>query len=560
MTVSRRRSKIRPVRPGTAVAAALLGLAALGALPRPRWAAGDPPAPEAEPDEVLAYFTTGPVPRLRIVLAPSEYAKLEQEPREYVHATLREGDKKVHEDVGVHLKGFYGSWRTIDQKPGFSVRMDKYVKGQRFHGLAKFNLNNSVSDSTYLSEFVGSEVYRAAGMVATLAAHAHVWINDRDVGTYVLKEGFDKRFLARNFADAEGNLYDGGGATDVDAELEKDAGGTGKSAKRGSRPKGAPGEPDGEDRSDLHALLAACRTADPVPRREAIAATLDMDKFLTFAALERMLCHTDGYCMNRNNYRLYFPKSGKGVFIPHGMDWLLVDAKTPLFDDPASIVARALWDDAAWQAVYRARIKELLPLFTQPEWLNRRIEAEIKRTRSALGASGGLQAGAIKSRVAARAKSLVAQLAQPAPKPLDLDKGESIRVANWRPVVEEGVPKLTQGTLGAERVLRIEAGPEGTSVGSWQTRVLLSAGRYRFEATGQTDGVVATDGSPAGGAGLRVPGGTDGARLAGTGGYKPLAVEFTVVGERKVELAVELRATKGTAFFRLGSLRLVRVE
>jgi spore coat protein CotH len=125
----------------------------------------------------------------------------------FVHATLREGEKKVYEDVGVHLKGFYGSWRTLDQKPGFSVRMDKWKKGQRFHGLAKFNLNNSVADATFFNEFIGSEVFRAAGMAATLAAHAHLWINERDVGVYVLKEGFDKHFLIRNFADPEGNLH-----------------------------------------------------------------------------------------------------------------------------------------------------------------------------------------------------------------------------------------------------------------------------------------------------------------------------------------------------------------
>ena len=49
-------------------------------------------------------------------------------------------------------------------------------------------------------------------------------LNGRDLGFYVLKEGFDHYFLRRYFDDASGNLYDGGFLKDLDGELKKQMG------------------------------------------------------------------------------------------------------------------------------------------------------------------------------------------------------------------------------------------------------------------------------------------------------------------------------------------------
>src|SRR6185436_5113867 len=50
---------------------------------------------------------------------------------------------------------------------------------------------------------------------------------------------------------------------------------------------------------------------------------LDMDRFLTFAAMEVLLVHWDGYSLGVNNYRLFHDTSReKMVFLPHGLDQL----------------------------------------------------------------------------------------------------------------------------------------------------------------------------------------------------------------------------------------------
>src|SRR5690606_26585600 len=130
----------------------------------------------------------------------------------------------------------------------------------------------------------------------------------RDLGFYVLKEGYNKRFLKRHFKDTKGNLYDGGFLMDVDENLEKDSG-------------------DGpENWSDLVALWDAANEPDLAKRKTRLEAVLDLDRFMTFPALELLTGHWDGYTQNRNNYRLYHnPETEKFVFIPHGMDQLFRD-------------------------------------------------------------------------------------------------------------------------------------------------------------------------------------------------------------------------------------------
>jgi hypothetical protein len=48
------------------------------------------------------------------------------------------------------------------EKAGLTVKVDEFTKKPSFHGLGKFYLNNAMQDPTYLNEFVGAEIFRAA--------------------------------------------------------------------------------------------------------------------------------------------------------------------------------------------------------------------------------------------------------------------------------------------------------------------------------------------------------------------------------------------------------------
>jgi hypothetical protein len=354
---------------------------------------------QRKPDRSDTFFKGGQIPRLKIEIDKPDFERLQQNNRQYVRAKIIENDKTQYQDVGIKLKGAAGSFRELHDRPALTLNFDKFRDNQQFHDLEKIHLNNSVQDSGYLQELVCSELFLAAGVPTARTTHARVWLNGRDLGFYVLKEGYNRNFLSRHFNDPTGNLYDGGFLQEIDADLEKDTG-------------------DGpDDRSDLKALVSSAQGAT-AQRWDRLDRHLDIDQFLTFMALELMCSHWDGYCNTRNNYRVYFnPATGKAHFFPHGMDQMFGDAEAGVLDTPGALVSQAVLANPQWRLKYRDRLAELLPLFSPPDKLLKRIDAVHVRLRPVLAAMGegharehDDQVRYLKQQLVARARSLELQI------------------------------------------------------------------------------------------------------------------------------------------------------
>lgn len=232
-------------------------------------------------------FSDGAVCRLQIDLSSEACASLRRNPRTDVAATVSEGAVSYGQ-VALHLKGATGSFRPVDDKPSLTLDFSKLQNGRRFHGLRKLHLNNSLEDPSYLQERLGSELFQAAGIPAARVAHARVSLNGRKLGIYILKEGFTEDFLARHFQHISGELYEPEDGHDVDQRLKRLS-------------VLAPTE----GRAALKALAAAAKEPDLTARWSRLGSVLDVDRFISFMAMEVMLAHRDGYCLARNNFRLY---------------------------------------------------------------------------------------------------------------------------------------------------------------------------------------------------------------------------------------------------------------
>jgi spore coat protein H len=503
-----------------------------------------------EPDASDEFFKRGAIPQLRIQVSDAELEKLKGDNRTYVRCTIIENKKTTYKNVGIKLKGAAGSFREWDDRPALTLNSNKFNKGQTFHGLDKFHLNNSVQDETYTQEWLCEELCRAAGLPATRVTHARVWLNDRDVGLYVLKEGFDTTFLQRHFEDSDGNLYDGGFVQDIDAELEKDSG------------KG----PD--DRSDLRGLLEACQEPNLDERWRRIDELLDVDQFLTFMAMELMMGHWDGYTQNRNNYRIYFnPKDQRAHFLPHGMDQMFGDPNAPILDPPGAIVASTVMQNPVWRAVYRDRIRKLLPLFAPSGKLNTRVDVLRRRLVPVLAAidpqlarDHAERVREFKERITARAASLTEQSEREEPRPPEFDEHGNMALAGWEAMSESDDAVVEEVELDeGKKAYSILCGPSGQCVASWRHRVLLARGTYTFHATIKTQDVAAIVDEKGNAAGLRISGANRTNSLYGTTNWKELTYKFTVEEEsREVVLVAELRTSRGQAWFDGESLRLSR--
>src|ERR1051325_10988626 len=133
------------------------------------------------------------VRRLQIEIPPEGVAVLQRYQQVWrqarpervdAHATVREGTA-VYSNVATHLKGSF-SFQPFDAKPSLTLNLDKFAPGQRFHGLSKIHLNNSIQDYSYLCEQLARELFEDLGVPSPRAGHALVEINGRNLGMFVL--------------------------------------------------------------------------------------------------------------------------------------------------------------------------------------------------------------------------------------------------------------------------------------------------------------------------------------------------------------------------------------
>ncbi len=521
----------------TLVAAGLLGL--VFCCPR---------TSSASTKDTSARFFAEAVPRLEIRLDARATQALRHDPRNYVLGTVLEGGV-AYTNVSIKLKGAAGSFRHFDDRPALTLNFHRAAKGQRFHGLRKLHLNNSVQDGTFMNEMICADLFLAAGVPTARATHAVVQLNDRKLGLYVLKEGYDEEFLKRHFTRTEGNLYDGGFLTDIDAPLEKDEG------------------VDPEDRRDLEALVAAAYERDLERRKARLEAALDVDRFLSFMALEMMACDWDGYVMKPNNYRLYFdPGSGKAVFIPHGKDQMFWWDDYPLLPQGGGLVSRQLLQVPEFRERYYARLEALTTNVFTAERLTNSVNRIVARLRDNLAADlpqlvddVALQTRSVQRRLLERRKDVLEQIPL-LPRPFKHGADGSAAITGWQPRSESGTPTLYEVRDSTQPTrLLIRAG-DGRTVASWRSWMHLPPGNYRFSARVNTRDVVPAGNNLGAGAGIRLGSRTqlDTSRVSGTVANHPLEYDFRIDWARDVEFIAELRATAGEVLFDTDSLRLLK--
>lgn len=492
-------------------------------------------------------FFKGPIEKLAIEMVPEQVERLKRDQRNYAEGVIKEEGGKIYNGVGIKLKGAAGSFQGFDGKPGMTVTLDKLKGAERFHGMKKFHLNNCAQDGSYLNELIAGEMARAAGVPASRCTHAFVTLNGRDLGLYVFKEAFTRDFLAAFFEDTSGDLWDGGFCKEIEENMEKDLG-------------------DPADKSALQELIAACREGDNAKRWERLGKILDIERFMSFCAMEAIMCHWDGYNFNRNNYRVYKDAiTGKISFFLHGMDQMFADPNFPLLRDFGAMVGNAVMRCPQAGPMYHARLESIYANVLQStDWGARVVEAGNK-VRDALAQKNKQwardfqgQINGARDRVTARIVAVGKQLGN-MPKPVEFDKNGALRLAKgWREQ-SAGGGRIDQAKVDGKSCLHVTA--EGASTNSWRSTVHLPAGKYRFEALAKTAAVAATDDGKGKGASLRISGAgaNRGQGLAGDSGWKQITYEFET-GEADVTLVAELRATKGEAWFATDSLQIVRLK
>jgi spore coat protein H len=284
--------------------------------------AGDPDAlgdagPTADADVGAvgaAVFDPGVLHTVALEVAPEHLATLEDSVDVRVPATLTFDGVTVAQ-VGLRKKGAT-SRRPLADKPGFTIKLNSFVPGQRLDGLKKLTLDNAIEDPSLVTGHLSYEVYRRAGLPAPRTAHATVSFNGVDKGLYVLEESTDAQYLATHFGAGDGNVYEG----------------------PWDFPRGAAAAPlrdeveDGRSRADLEALTAVVMDTPDAELANALAPLLDVDRFLTNFAVEMAAALWDNYAIVAWNFYLYHVPGGRFVMLTHGVNWPYFRADMDPFD------------------------------------------------------------------------------------------------------------------------------------------------------------------------------------------------------------------------------------
>jgi spore coat protein H len=534
---------------------------------------------KADPSAVL--FTNSIVRHVRIEIGDDEIDILRKPvarsrtvgTRPSVMATVREGNL-VWTNVSVHLKGSFGSFRPVDDRPALTLNFDKHMKEQRFHGLEKISLNNSVQDPSYVNEKITREIYAAAGVPVPRTDYATVELNGRPLGLYVLAEGWNKQFFKRHFANAKGNYYDG--SHDV------------------HQPKEAEFGNDPTNHAALNAVKAILNERDHARRVERLRATVDLDRFISLHALDVLMWNWDGYGLNRNNYRMFHDlDTDRIVFIPHGVDQMFWKANGPIVTGRSGLVAKSLLETPQGRELYLERFRKLRTEMLDVRAITNRIAELTARLQPVLmkrGLGAAMQQRAAAQQFAglvmARVRNVDAQLASVKQfTPIKLQAAAPL--TNWMKFSELGEVSFATTTNEPE-ALRVSV-RDTPSLGVWTTTLWLEEGRYRIEGRVKTLGVE-SDGRVDAGAGFRVwstrketrgaswswfpyatgrdtrmggliPAATNAPqqRLSGDHNWQLVTHEFELRQPlADVQIQCALQASSGAAWFDLSSLKIRR--
>ena len=263
--------------------------------------------PELEAAAAAAFYALGVLQDVRLTLTEDTISELNRQARQGNMEYLSGGvtvNGTAFENVGVRIKGS-STLRNFNDKPSLKIKLNAFVKGQDYAGLERITLNNMVEDSTQTKEVLVYTIFRQAGLLASRANHAAVYVNDELYGLYTNLETIDDHWLDSRFADRSGELFEANDNADFTrgglAHWES-ASGVG-------------------DTTQLEAVSDAIRAAG-INYSVDLDAVVDLKQFQSFWVWSLLVGNVDGYPYTLNDCYVYAdPADGLRLqFAPWGVD------------------------------------------------------------------------------------------------------------------------------------------------------------------------------------------------------------------------------------------------
>lgn len=280
------------------------------------------------------------------------------------------------DNVGIRTKGNSSLSQVAgsdSDRYSFKIDFEKYIDNQNFYGITKINLNNCISDASYMREFLTYEMMEEMGIPTPRYSYVNIYVNGELWGLYLAVEQINESFINNNFEITNGNLYKPDGAGSDLVWKGEDGDYSGISLKTNEKEN---------DNSKLYAMMKALNEGKDLDKY------LNVDEILKYFGVSTVVSNFDSYQGSmKHNYYLY---EENGVFSILPWDFNMSFAGfnnggskdqmiTNLIDEPTMgklsdrpLIAKLL-EVPEYKEKYHEYIKELVEGYLSKENFSNRI-------------------------------------------------------------------------------------------------------------------------------------------------------------------------------------------
>ncbi len=300
----------------------------------------------------------------------------------YVHADL-DLEGQLLPNVAVRYKGngtFLESRGSL--KRSLKIDLGKYSQGNKLNGVSKINLQNNVTDASWMNEALSYRLYQDAGVPTPRTAFARVYVtvpgkfDKKFLGLYSLSETIDKHFAEQRFGTKRGAIF-----KPVTPALFTDLGSDWSKYKQAYDPKQSI---HSEETERVMEFAKFCSHASEAEFATRLGEYIDLDEFARYMAVTVWLSDMDGILGPGQNFYLHLhPRTQLFDFIPWDQDHSFgqmrgtqEEREKLSIDHPWQGENRFLervYKVAAFQKLYRKHMTNFIQTIFRPERLANQV-------------------------------------------------------------------------------------------------------------------------------------------------------------------------------------------
>lgn len=165
-----------------------------------------------QPDYITTTFNDDSVIEINIEMDEDSWQEMldNAASEEYTAANITVNGT-TYNNVAIRPKGNSSLSQLVTddstERYSFKIKLDKYVDGQTLDGLSKLVLNNNMSDTTSMKEYLSYKLLDSLGIPTPACSYAHITVNGEEWGLYLAVEPIEEEFIERNYGSIDGNLY-----------------------------------------------------------------------------------------------------------------------------------------------------------------------------------------------------------------------------------------------------------------------------------------------------------------------------------------------------------------